>query len=138
MDRLLQRPLLHKGNKHIDGRGIITFNNDFDCTRVKRMYTIENNSIDFKRGWQGHKIEQRWFSVIKGSFVIEIKPIIAFEQPTIDHPVDVFTLQENTLDYLQVPAGYVTCIQALETHSKLLLLSDYALGEVDDEWRFEI
>lgn len=138
MSQSIQEPFLHKGSQHTDDRGRITYNNDFDTTSVKRIYTIENLSIEFKRGWQGHKIEQRWFSAMKGRFVIEVKPIIAFEQSTSDSLVHTFYLEETMLDYLHIPAGYVTCIQAVEPHSKLLILSDYALGEVDDEWRFEL
>ena len=39
--------LLITGNKYEDQRGIITFNNEFDASEIKRIYTIENNSLDF-------------------------------------------------------------------------------------------
>jgi hypothetical protein len=32
---------LIKGNRFVDDRGIIRFNNEFDMTAVKRMYLIE-------------------------------------------------------------------------------------------------
>jgi hypothetical protein len=38
---------------------------------------------------------------------------------------------------LHVPKGHVTCIQALEDASRLMALSDYSLGEVTDEYRFD-
>lgn len=138
MDFNLQQPYLHKGNKFRDARGTIQYNNDFDFASIKRMYIMENATTDMKRGWQGHKIEQRWFSALKGGFVIRLKPILAFEDQTNDYPNYEFTLKEGTLDYLHVPAGYASCIQALEEDSKLLLLADYAFGEVVDEWRFEL
>lgn len=136
MSPSIQEPFLHKGSQYTDDRGTITYNNDFDATSVKRIYTIENLDTDFKRGWQGHKIEQRWFSAMKGRFVIEVKPIIAFEQLALDFSVHTFLLEDTTLDYLQVPAGYVTRIQALEKGAKLLVLSNYHLGEIQDEYRF--
>jgi hypothetical protein len=34
------------------------------------MYTIQNIDTEFFKGWQGHKVEQRWFSVVQGSFKI--------------------------------------------------------------------
>jgi hypothetical protein len=40
------------------------YNNDFDFSEIKKMYTIENSSIEFIRVWQGHRIEQRWFSAL--------------------------------------------------------------------------
>lgn len=37
-----------------------------------------------------------------------------------------------------MPAGCLTAIQAKEEHSKLLVLADYAMGEIRDESRFDI
>ena len=68
-----------EGNKHEDDRGIITYNNEFDISKIKRIYTIENHSTDFVRGWQGHKIEQRWFASMKGKFEISVIEIDNFE-----------------------------------------------------------
>ena len=70
--------MLLEGKKHQDERGIITFNNDFDALSIKRIYTIENNSTDFIRGWQGHKIEKRRFACMQGSFEIAIIKIDDF------------------------------------------------------------
>jgi hypothetical protein len=42
------------------------------------------------------------------------------------------------MDILHVPQGYVSSIQALEESSKLLLMSDYLLGEISDEYRYDI
>ena len=73
-------PKLILGGSHSDIRGTLTFNNDFDASQIKRIYTKENHSLDFIRGWQGHKMEQRWFSAIKGSFKIQILSIAYFEK----------------------------------------------------------
>lgn len=125
------------GNYHSDDRGKLTFNNSFDASAIKRIYTIENKDIDFVRGWQGHKIEQRWFSVSKGSFKIEVLDIQAIESCSEIIPLS-FLLNDNNLDVLHVPAGFVTCIQALESDSKLILMSDYLLGEINDEIRYPL
>ena len=63
-------PAIIKGDRHTDLRGTLFYNNNFDLSAIKRMYVIENHSTNFVRAWQGHQIEQRWFSVIKGSFRI--------------------------------------------------------------------
>ena len=63
-------PKIIKGNSHSDQRGTLFFNNNYNALEVKRIYFIENNNVNFVRGWQGHKIEQRWFSVVNGSFKI--------------------------------------------------------------------
>ena len=131
-------PNLTIGGKHEDERGIITFNNDFDASVIKRIYTIENHTLDFIRGWQGHQIEQRWFAAIKGSFEISIIHIDNFINPNENLEVQKFILESEVLSYLHIPAGCITAIKSLENISKLLVLSDYALGEVNDEYRFPI
>lgn len=127
-----------EGNKHQDDRGIITYNNEFDVSKSKRIYTIENHSTDFVRGWQGHKIEQRWFASMKGKFAISVIEIDDFENPSKDLTIQKYELNDETLTYLHIPSGCITAIQALEENSKLLVLADYNLGEVKDEYRFPI
>ncbi len=118
-------PAIIKGGQFQDERGIINFNNDFNALGVKRIYTIENKSTDFIRGWQGHKIEQRWFSAIGGSFKIQLIQIDNWENPSTNLPRFEFILKSESLDFLHIPGGYVTSIQALEENSKLLLFADY-------------
>lgn len=126
------------GNRHNDERGIITFNNEFDASHIKRIYTIENHTVDFIRGWQGHKIEQRWFASMNGKFKISVIEVDNFENPSQDLTIQQYILDDESLTYLHIPAGHLTAIQALQEESKLLVLADYALGEVKDEYRFPI
>ena len=131
------KPKLIKGGSHSDNRGSIIFNNDFDVSEIKRIYTIQNKNTNFVRAWQGHAIERRWFSVVKGSFEIKLIQIDNWETPTKN--LDIFSsiLNDQNLDVLCVPAGYVNSIQALEENSKLIAMSDYLLEEVKDEYRFD-
>lgn len=130
------QPQIIKGNHHKDDRGTLTFNNDFNALGIKRVYTIENESLDFLRAWQGHQIEQRWFSAVAGSFKIKLIEIDDWKNPTKDLPIIEFILNSENLDILHVPRGFATSIQSLEDHSKLLLFADYQLGEIQDEYRF--
>lgn len=130
--------MLLTGNAHKDERGIITYNNAFDASIIKRIYTIENDSTDFVRGWQGHKIEQRWFAAMVGSFEISIIKVDDFEKPSSDLAIEIFILEDYQLDYLHIPSGCITAIKSLEKKSKLLVLADYGLGEISDEYRFEL
>lgn len=130
------QPKIIKGNHHTDDRGTLTFNNDFNALGIKRIYSIENKSLDFVRAWQGHQIEQRWFSAIAGSFRIKLIEIDHWENPSKDLPVLEFILSSDNLDILHVPGGFATSIQALEKQSKLLLFADYEMGEIQDEFRF--
>lgn len=130
--------MLIKGNKFEDERGVIKFNNDFDASIVKRIYTIENSNPDFIRGWQGHAVEQRWFSCIKGSFRIAVITVDDFKNPSQDLEAEYYELNVDTLDFLHVKAGCITAIKASEKDSKLLVLADYGLGEIKDEYRFPL
>ena len=127
-----------KGSRHEDERGILTFNNAFDASEVKRIYTIQNHSTDFIRGWQGHTTEQRWFAAVQGSFEIRVILLNNAETPDPELPETCHTLTSATLDFLHVPAGCITALRALEEHSKLLVMSNYALGEIQDEIRFPL
>ena len=99
-------PKLIKGNSHNDSRGTIFFNNNFDASDVKRIYLIENHSTNFVRGWQGHKIEQRWFTVLSGSFKIELIAIDNWSSPSKDLDILTFVIGEKKLDILHVPKGF--------------------------------
>ncbi len=130
--------MILEGKTFKDQRGEITFNNDFDASQIKRIYTIQNHSTDFVRGWQGHKIEQRWFACMKGQFEIFVIEVDDFQNPNPQLEKKVFQLSDETLTYLHIPAGCITAIRAMEEGSKLLVLADYALGEVNDEYRFSL
>lgn len=129
-------PNLIKGNYHQDQRGVVRYNNDFDTSSCKRIYIIENSSVTIFRAWQGHRVEQRWFSAIQGSFLIQLIAVDNWETPSIHLPKLEYTLSATTLDILHIPAGYISSIQALEENSKLVVMADYQLGEIDDEFRY--
>lgn len=130
------KPAIIKGNIHQDERGIIRYNNDFHLSAIKRVYTIQNTDTDFVRAWQGHKIEQRWFSAITGSFRIKLIQIDDWENlSSYSEPLE-FVLESNGLDVLHVPAGYISSINSLEEESIMLVFADYELGEIQDEYRF--
>ena len=130
------KPNLISGNCHKDERGQLFYNNDFDTSCIKRMYVIENHSIDFVRAWQGHKVEQRWFSAIQGCFKIQLIAIDNWEKPTENPSILEYILKPAALDVLHIPGGYVSSIQALEEKSKLVVMSNYHLGELNDEFRY--
>jgi dTDP-4-dehydrorhamnose 3,5-epimerase-like enzyme len=130
------KPILISGNCHKDQRGLLFYNNDFDLTNIKRMYVLENSTLDLIRAWQGHKIEQRWFSAIQGGFKIQLIEVDNWDKPTFSLPKIQYTLHSKTLDILYIPAGYISSIQALEQNSKLVVMADYNLGEINDEFRY--
>ncbi|UWY28631.1 WxcM-like domain-containing protein [Flavobacterium sp. TR2] len=131
-------PKLIAGNCHSDQRGILLYNNDFDASVIKRIYVIENADLEFKRGWQGHQIEQRWFSAVSGKFKIQLVKIDNWEEPSVNLEVFTYFIDSNKLNVLHVPKGYASSIQSLELNSKLLVMADYLLGETKDEYRYNI
>lgn len=131
-------PNLINGNCHSDNRGFLFYNNDFDASSIKRIYIIENKTTDLVRGWQGHQIEQRWYSCISGEIKIELIQIDNWENPSRDLKINSFVIDSEKLDVLHVPNGYISSIQSLEPNSKLLIMADYLLGELTDEFRFDI
>lgn len=126
------------GNTYIDERGKLLFNNDIDLSVFKRLYLIENANCDVVRGWQGHKIERRLFFATKGKFLIKVVKIDDFVNPSDFLDVEQFILDATTFDSLYVENGYATCIQAISENSQLMAFSDYLLGEVDDNYKYDL
>lgn len=131
-------PTIISGAVHNDDRGNLYYNNDFDASLIKRIYSIENENTIIRRGWQGHKIEQRWFSAVQGGFIIALIKIDNWEFPSINLPCIKIQIESKTLDVLHIPKGYVSCIQAIREDSKLLVMADYLLGEIKDDYRFNL
>lgn len=133
----MKSPGLIKGVIRSDERGSLFFNNAFNASDIKRIYAIESINCEFVRGWQGHKIEQRWFSIIMGTYKILVAKIEDLEN-LADEAVEAekFILS-SPLDILNVPGGYATAIRMLQPQSRLLVLADYALNEIKDEYRFQ-
>lgn len=129
-------PKIIEGGKHVDQRGTVLFNNEFDASQVKRMYFIENAGTGIIRAWQGHRVEQRWFSAIAGAFNIKLVKIDNWQKPSPATPAESFILGSGQFNVLHIPAGYVSSIQALDEKSRLLVMADAFLGEGNDEYRF--
>ena len=132
------KPKIIKGGNFKDHRGELKFNNSFDLSPIKRFYSIifrKNNEI---RGWQGHKIEQRWFSAISGNFTIKLIKVDNWEKPGNDLDQFEYKLESNSLDVLYVPAGYLTCLISESSNSIILSMSDYSMDEINDNYKFSL
>jgi hypothetical protein len=129
-------PDLIHGSCFKDSRGHLYYNNDFDFNKIKRIYFIENSRLDEKRGWQGHRIEQRWYSAVQGSFKIQLILVDKWDKPSLNLPILEYTIESQTLDILHIPPGFISSIQSLEQKSKLIVLADYYFREINDEFRY--
>lgn len=130
-------PKIIKGYSYTDARGIICYNNSFDTSEIKRIYTIENINTKIFRGWQGHKIEKRWFMCLQGEFEIHLIKVDNWKKPSKSLNKIIYNLSSDKMDILHVPPGFISCIRSKLLDSKLLSMSDYRLNEINDDYRFE-
>ncbi|WP_433895709.1 WxcM-like domain-containing protein [Sphingobacterium mizutaii] len=117
-----------------DHRGQIRFVNSFDMKEVKRFYIITNSDLKLIRGWRAHKIEQRWFFVLSGSFKFEIVKIDDWNMPDRNLKIEEIVLDSKDNKVFHIPAGYGTSFRAIEPHSEILVFADYYLehSSIDD------
>lgn len=125
------KPKVILGGIYSDVRGKIYHANNFDLTPVKRLYIIENLDTNYYRGWKGHVVENRWFYCQNGSIEIQVVSIECFKTKISE--IETFYLTEENLNILFVPRGFATIIKQNKIKSRVVAMSDYRLGESDDE-----
>lgn len=131
-------PKLTQGGVFSDDRGTLQFVNDFDMTPIKRMYFTTHPLQETVRAWQGHKIECRWFFCVKGAFKINLVKIDDWDNPSENCQVFEYILEANKPQVLYMPNGFVNGFKATQENSKLMILSNFSLGEIeDDQVRFD-
>lgn len=132
-------PAIIAGDKHIDNRGRVNFVNDFDMHMIRRMYSIENLDASVIRAWQGHKIENKWFYVAKGSFEVKVLEIDNFENPSSDLICQSFILSSDVPAVLHVPEGCANGFRSLNDNSVLMVYSNLTLAQSkSDDYRYPI
>ncbi|WP_418359218.1 hypothetical protein [Sphingobacterium detergens] len=126
-----------KGGIATDQRGQIRFVNDFDMSLVKRFYIIKNKDTELIRGWRAHRIEQRWFYVLSGTFSISLVKINDWTNPDPNSFIEEFVLEASEMQIFHVPEGYGTAFRALEAESEVMVFADYPLAHAvfdDHTW----
>lgn len=132
------KPRLIEGGVFSDHRGSLQFVNDFDMAVIKRMYFTTHPSTETIRAWQGHKVESRWFFCVKGTFTIKLVKIDDWENPSNSCEVFEFELKEDNPQVLYIPNGFANGFKAKTKDSKLMIMSNYGLNEIeDDHYRFD-
>ena len=124
--------MIIKGGSHTDARGKLEYINDFDLSKVKRLYKTTHFDTETIRAWQVHEIETKWFHCIKGSFEVKIANLETGE-------VKEFILTVNEPTVLHVPKGNANGFKALEDNSQFMIFSDLSLEEAkEDNERLEV
>jgi len=133
-----KEPYIINGGIHTDERGSVLHVNDFSFTRVKRFYQVQNKSVDTVRAWQGHKIEEKYFFVGQGSFLIAVVKVDDWDNPSKNLQADSFVLKAIEPQILYIPPGYANGVKALEEDSILTIFSNLSLSEsAADTYRFD-
>lgn len=138
--RTIIEPKMITGGVHRDDRGSLVYNNEFDLSAsgqgVKRFYTITPTPYTL-RGWQGHRVEQKWFFAAKGMVRVLVVQPDDWENPSFNLTPQEFVLKEGTGDVLHVPAGHATAFVALTDDGSIGVFSDLPLEESHaDSYRF--
>lgn len=126
------------GNIHSDERGLLAYNNLLNIEKIKRYYLITSTKDRVVRAWQGHKEEWKYFTVIQGSFIINLIKPDQWKNPAKDLAIDTIELSCERNQTLIVPGGYVNGIINTLPNSKLLVFSDATLETtIKDDYRFD-
>ena len=133
-----KEPYIINGGIFTDARGTLRHVNAFDFSSVKRFYQVQNSSTEVIRAWQGHKVEEKYFFVGQGVFLIALVEIDNWEQPSDRFPVKTFILSAAEPAVLFVPGGFANGVKALEPGSILTVFSNCSIEEsAADTFRFD-
>ncbi|UTN04622.1 WxcM-like domain-containing protein [Flavobacterium bizetiae] len=126
-------PKIIQGGNFSDHRGTISYVNDFKFTDIERFYIISNSEENPIRAWQGHKLDNKNFYCLTGSFHIHFVKIDDWQNPSKDIIVETIFVSVNDNKIVHIPAGYANAIESLEKDSKLISFSTLPLTNVSDD-----
>ncbi|GAB2609308.1 hypothetical protein [Belliella aquatica] len=122
----------------IDDRGKILALNDLSLEGIKRMYQIEHPDSGMVSDWQGHKLENKWFYLIKGCFSIEYARIDNFNNPVPYTLANFKVIKSKDKVVVHIPKGYPNGLKSLEPGSIIIIFSDLILEEAkSDNFKFD-
>jgi dTDP-4-dehydrorhamnose 3,5-epimerase-like enzyme len=133
----MNKPQLIKGGVAVDDRGTLRFVNDFHFEGVRRFYEVSNFSKKTVRAWHGHKRENKWVYVAKGSAIVAAVEFDHDTKPSRDKEVHRFVLSDKNPAILAIPAGYANGFRALEPDTRIVFFSSSVLEDAkNDDFRF--
>jgi dTDP-4-dehydrorhamnose 3,5-epimerase-like enzyme len=130
-------PTLIPGGVSSDDRGRVSFANELDLGRVRRLYFVENFAVGTVRAWHAHRRESKWVMAVSGAALACCVEIDDWTSPSTDARLHRFVLDAHHPSVLAVPAGFANGAMSLLPGTKLLYLSDAGIDEsLDDDYRF--
>jgi len=137
IEKLENVPSIIEGGLHVDTNGSVRFVNAFDFCGVDRFYTIQTHRANEPRGWRGHRIEDKWFTVVSGTVLVAVVQPDDWTFPSSHLPVQRFVLSAVKPQLLHVPPGYATGNLHLTQGAVLLVFSSGKIEDaVKDNYRF--
>jgi dTDP-4-dehydrorhamnose 3,5-epimerase-like enzyme len=125
------------GAAHVDDRGVVSFVNDFDFSRVKRFYMVENHSAGLVRAWHAHRFEEKYVFVPQGVALVAAVKITDWGNPTAPDKIDRFVLSAQKPAVLRIPEGFANGFKSLTCDMKILFFSTSSLEEsIKDDIRW--
>lgn len=115
-------PYLVSGGQNVDVRGVVRFVNDFDFKNVKRFYQVENHKRGFIRAWHGHKIEEKYVYVVRGSALVGVVNLDTEE-------MQGFVLSSENPRILWIPKNHANGFMTLEEDTILIFFSSLSIEE---------
>jgi dTDP-4-dehydrorhamnose 3,5-epimerase-like enzyme len=130
---------LIEGGLHVDERGTVCFVNGFDFKGVGRFYTIRAHMPGQPRGWIGHKLEHKWFTAFAGTVTVAVVVVDDWENPSLNLPVQRFTLSSIKPAILHVPPGHASANVMLSQDALLGVFSSGRIEDTEkDNWRYDM
>ena len=126
-------------NIAVDDRGELLHCNEFDMTSIKRFYHIVNYNNPFVRAWHGHKIENKYLLVSKGSALVATVKVDNWNKPSKDLKINKFILSDKHPKLLFIPGGFVHGFKTLLSDTRIIIFSTATLEESQqDDYRFDV
>jgi dTDP-4-dehydrorhamnose 3,5-epimerase len=131
-------PKVIKGGVAVDDRGWLSFVNDFDFSKVKRFYQVENHSKDIIRAFHGHLKEEKYVYVASGDVMVLLVPLDNVENPNKKAKIEKYVLSSKSPSILHIPARYANGFKALCDNTKIIFFSTKSLkdSEQNDDYRY--
>jgi dTDP-4-dehydrorhamnose 3,5-epimerase len=131
-------PKLIKGATHVDGRGLLIFNNELNLSSFERAYLIQNSDNKPFRGWHGHQIESKLFLTLAGKIRFGAVRVSNWSEPDPHEKVFTAEIKALSMDAFFVPGGFANGILSLEPGSQALVLSSSSLSDsLSDDFRID-
>ena len=124
-------PQVITGGMHSDARGALRFCNDFDLSAGKRFYTIANSAEQPRRGWIGHRKENKWFFPVRGETTIVVSPMDESTNLTRYSRLH-YTLHAETPVVLKVPCNNWFYVEQHDG-AEVMVFSDCKVGEYEND-----